>query len=271
MATFSQRHGYKAPATEITIRQEAPDWLRNLVVTSAYELSIDPKELRGWLCKALYAVPDSNNWSSFPNVDNEVRGLLDDAPWYKVYDLIEWIYDEAEKRFSGNSNEPERKFVEPLNQAFREKGVGWQLIDGKIEVRGGAVFEDSVKQAVALTQSSGQVSATNELAEALKDLSRRPDPDLTGAITHGMAALECIAYHLTGETKGTLGDWLKKHPSEFPKPLDTAVEKLWGFASENGRHIKEGKPAPQYGEVEMVVAVAAALSVYLLRKKPVTP
>jgi len=134
MEPFSQRHGFQAPAAEITIREEAPAWLRNLVITCAYDLSIDPKDLREWLCKSLLAVPDLNNWSSFPNVDNEVRGLLDDAPWYKVYDLIERIYEHVEPRFRGISAEPQRKLVDPLNQAFREKGVGWQLVDGKIEV-----------------------------------------------------------------------------------------------------------------------------------------
>ena len=271
MEPFSQRHGFQAPAAEITIREEAPAWLRNLVITCAYDLSIDPKDLREWLCKSLLAVPDLNNWSSFPNVDNEVRGLLDDAPWYKVYDLIERIYEHVEPRFRGISAEPQRKLVDPLNQAFREKGVGWQLVDGKIEVRGSAAFEQTIKTAVELTQSTKQPSATHELREALNDLSRRPDPDLTGAITHAMGALECIAHHLTGDKKGTLGEWLKNHPGEIPKPLDAAAEKLWGFASENGRHVKEGKLPLQYAEVEVVVSVAAALSVYLLRKKPTTP
>ena len=32
-----------------------------------------------------------------------------------------------------------------------------------------------------------------DLKEALLDISRRPTPDLTGAIHHAMAALECLS------------------------------------------------------------------------------
>ena len=49
------------------------------------------------------------------------------------------------------------------------------------------------------------------------------------------------------------------------KPWWIAVDKLWGFASENGRHVQEGQPA-QFEEAELVVGVAGALSVYLMRK-----
>lgn len=97
--------------------------------------------------------------------------MLDDAPWYKVYDLIERIYEHVEPRFRVISAEPQRKLVDPLNQAFREKGVGWQLVDGKIEVRGSAAFEQTIKTAVERTQSTKQPSATHELREALNDLA----------------------------------------------------------------------------------------------------
>ena len=57
----------------------------------------------------------------------------------------------------------------------------------------------------------------------------------------------------------------KDHRSvALPPPLDTALHKLWGFASEQGRHIQEGRE-PRFEEAELVVTVASAVSVYLLR------
>jgi hypothetical protein len=50
----------------------------------------------------------------------------------------------------------------------------------------------------------------------------------------------------------------------LPKPLDSALEKLWGFASEQGRHLREGR-SPRFEDAELVVTVSSAVSVYLLR------
>src|SRR5207237_803048 len=79
--------------------------------------------------------------------------------------------------------------------------------------------------------AAGKETAHNELQEALKDISRRPEPDATGAVQHSMAALECVAKDVTGEHKATLGQILARHATVVPKPLDVAVDKLWGFAS----------------------------------------
>ncbi len=54
----------------------------------------------------------------------------------------------------------------------------------------------------------------------------------------------------------------------MPKPLDIAVEKAWGYASEMGRHLQEGR-TPERGEVELIVGIAATIATYLARK--VTP
>lgn len=77
--------------------------------------------------------------------------------------------------------------------------------------------------------------------------------------------LECVARDLTDDPKATLGEWLQKNATAFPAPLGIAVEKLWGYASEYGRHVREGRP-PTFDDAEMLVGVAGSLVVYLLRK-----
>src|SRR5690606_5593927 len=127
------------------------------------------------------------------------------------------------------------KYEREINRYFREAGVGWQLVDGTLEVRGPEPFESSVRNTSDLLAQTGRLTASSEFHEALVDLSRRPDPDLTGALQHGMAALECVARDLVGEPNATLGDIIRRNPGLMPRPLDTAVEKLWGFASDRGR------------------------------------
>lgn len=262
VAPFSQRHGLTPPDGPISVRAEAPDWMRDVVVAVAYKSQIKPSDLREVLCPILLETPDANNWTEFPNVDGEVRGLLRQAQWFDVYDFIEALVASLARP---DQHEVRDRFTQELNAAFRRKGIGWQLLDGLIQVRGEESFEVSVKTALDLSRDTGRPQAHQELHEAVLDLSRRPTPDLTGAIQHAMAALECVARDLTGDAGVTLGEWLKKNPTAFPQPLGSAVEKLWGYTSQRGRHVSEGKPATA-DEAELVVGLAGALAVYLLRK-----
>ena len=80
-----------------------------------------------------------------------------------------------------------------------------------------------------------------------------------------MAALECVARVCCGDEKSTLGEILKRYRDLIPKPLDEAVTKIWGFASENARHINEGRE-PTIEEAELVVTMVAGVSTYLSKK-----
>ena len=83
---------------------------------------------------------------------------------------------------------------------------------------------------------------------------------------HGMGALECIARDATGNSKATLGEILKRHPDLVPKPVNEALAKLWGYASNEARHVEEGRE-PVREDAEMVVGVAATIATYLTRKQ----
>jgi len=48
------------------------------------------------------------------------------------------------------------------------------------------------------------------------------------------------------------------------------VSKLWGFASENARHVSEGRE-PSFAEAELLVSVVAAAATYLAKKQPALP
>jgi hypothetical protein len=98
-----------------------------------------------------------------------------------------------------------------------------------------------VTEATAALEESPRPTAARHLHEALQDLSRRPDADLPGAIYHAMGSLECVARDVAGDNKATLGDILKRYPGLLPKPLDKALSQIWGYASNEARHIEEGR------------------------------
>jgi len=254
---------------EITIRNEAPEELRGVLVDLAYNSGYIPKTLRGLVCRVLFKKPDSSNWSDFPNIDLEIRGLLDECIWWDVYNVIEAISADLMTNPSASANSvfgrrSDDVFASELNRYFKRTGIGWQLINGILEVRGNEAFESSVRETAADLEIAGKSTAANELHEAIADLSRRPTPEVTGAIQHALAALECLARDV-GHSKDTLGTLLQRHPELFPSPLNSVVDKAWGWASNNGRHLQEGQ-APSFEEAELMVGLSGALCRYLKHK-----
>jgi len=259
MERFSKRQGhFTLKEKEITIREDAPQGLRGYIKMAYYDLNKEPSDLRAITTRVLRIPPDQNNWSEFPNIDYEVGEHLESCEWYLVYDIIETIIQKL------NPKEKEI-FTNEINAYFISNGIGWKIEKELIETRGDEVFETAVKTVVIVLEEAKLETAKTEIREALNDLSRRPTPDITGAIQHSLACLECVTREVTGDSKSTLGDLMKKFPGVIPTPLDQAVTKIWGFTSEQGRHLREGQ-APEYLEAELVVEVTSAIATYLGKK-----
>lgn len=258
MTRFSARHGFSRPDAEISYRQELPTEVREAIASIAYSCQVKPSTLRQKLATILYRAPDRGNWSEFPNIDEEIRGWLRDCEWFEVLDVVEAL--------SAALHRSEGDFSDHVNQLFKLKGVGWQLVDDQIEMRGSEAFELAVRDGQEILRSQGRMTAATELHEAIHDLSRRPNPEITGAVQHAMAALECLARDVCG-SKETLGDLIRRNPGLFPKPVDEIVSKAWGFTSNYGRHLQEGG-APSFEEAELMVGVSGVLCRYLARRVP---
>lgn len=257
--TFSKRYGlYSIKEKEITIREDATEGLRGFIKMAFYDLGKKPSDLRKITTRILKISPDKNNWSEYPNIDYEVSEHLDNCEWYLVYDIIEAMIQKLQQA------EKERFTVE-INDYFISNGIGWKIVGEQIETRGDEVFETAIQTVVSVLETAKLPTARSEIKEAISDLSRRPTPDITGAIQHSLACLECVTREITGDKKSTLGDLMKKSTNVIPAPLDQAVTKIWGFTSEQGRHLQEGK-IPEYLEAELVVEVTSAIVTYLGKK-----
>lgn len=256
---FSKRTGhFSIKEQEITIREDAPEGLRGFIPMVFYSLGKNPSELREIICYMLKTPPDRNNWSERPNIEYEVAQLLENSEWFLVYDVIETISDKL-------NSEKQEIFENEINEYFITNGIGWKIENGIIETRGDVAFEVAIDKVENVLETAKLNTAKREIKEALADLSRRPDPDITGAIQHSLACLECVVREATGDNKSTLGDLMKKHPGIIPPPLDQAVSKIWGYSSEQGRHLKEGQ-VPEYIEAELIVEITVAISTYLGKK-----
>ncbi|MCI0484036.1 MAG: hypothetical protein L0Y78_05585 [candidate division NC10 bacterium] len=264
-ASFSDRHGYAPRDREITVREDAPPELRGALIQIARQIGLEDWRIRDIICEVLLRLPTAGDWPP-DAIENEIRTLIRECEWYKVYDIAERLCLILWRKGSTHAME---QFEHLLNKYLREHGIGWQMSDCKIVTRGQESFEVAVREAIITLEAAGRGTASNEIHEAIRDLSRRPTPDITGAIQHGMVALECVARDICGEPSATLGQLLSRSPDRLgiPKPLDEAVGKAWGYASEMGRHLREGR-LPTHEEAELIVGIAATVATYLSKKNP---
>lgn len=256
---FSERHGYIGPGPEIVVREDAPEDLRYAVAQIARAAGLTPTRIRDLVCQVLLVAPNQNNWTDYPNIWDEVLKRLGECDWFKVYDIAETIWRSLDHDF-----EKQGIFEEELNRCFREKGIGWELKSPEgIVFRGGEAFSQATADAFHVLHESGRATAAAEIHEALADISRRPLPDRTGAVQHAIAAMECVARDVIGDSN-TLGKLIAK--LNLPRPLDVGIEKIWGFASERARHLREGA-AVDDSEAELIVSVSCAVCSYLVSRK----
>lgn len=256
--SFSKRLGLQTLKAEITIRYEAPANFRQYLffVMQNYDLSL--KKIRDIVCLATKQAPDSSQWEENDFMKSEIEEKIVSCPWPYVYDLIEMFYDKL-------NDSAKNDFSDTINEYFLIHGIGWKLYKGFIEYRGEEIFEKDLKLAQNELKECKLNDSEREIEEAIKDMSRKPDPDTTGAIQHSIAALECVCRKISGDEKDTLGDVIKKHPELVPRPLNEAISKIWGFSSEQGRHLREGHH-PKIDEAELLVHLSASICLYLLKK-----
>jgi hypothetical protein len=62
---FSYRHGFGTPDVKITIRKDAPDFLRFQVASIARNCELSPRPIRAIVSDILWKVPDPTNWSEY--------------------------------------------------------------------------------------------------------------------------------------------------------------------------------------------------------------
>lgn len=247
---FSKRYGF-APTPPVTYRHDAPEGMRYAIIQAAYD-QLSYGQIRTSICRTLHIAPDQGNWSEIPNIRDEVNYIVERAEWYRVYDIIEGLALFIEDTYGYDRTV---EFATRVNQIFVDTGAGWQLVAGEgIIVRGDADFEDAVQEAQSQLSATGYEVASKEIREALSDLSRRPEADLTGAIHNALGALEATARYVAGSEQD-LGKLVSK--IGLPSPLDAALKKIWGFSSNYGRHVSPTKiPSPE--EAQLIVHLSSA-------------
>jgi len=218
-------------------------------------------EIQKVICKVLQVWPQSGP----PYFD--CKKHIQECDWFSIYDIIEglykFLYEKTVRNFSGATF----RFTEEINKAFVEQDISWQLVNGKIVMRGDEAFEDTIRTAVGVLGQNSKPTAANHLKSAVRALSERPKANMPGAVSHATSAVECVLGDLTGEAL-TLGKYLDRYPRLFHPALKKALDGVYSYASDAGaRHGKEGiEPSPE--EAQFIVSTCAAVCTLVMNQRP---
>ena len=290
MEKFSSRHGFSSVATEILYVNDVPYELREALIIIANEAGLTFKMLQKVVCNLLRKPTEEDDISFDSSIKLQLREHLKTCEWFKIYDIIEACHEALIKEVdmlhqtrrpqcyldeSGEMQEVDPVcaadenltfkpdyFANEINKYFVENGIGWKLDNARLEFRGDENFQEALLAANKGLNEAQLTTSASRFQEALLNLSRRPVPEIHGAIYHAMAGLECAMREVTDDHKLQLSDPIARQKGFIPAPLDAGIKKIYEFASDRSRHINEGR-LPDLDEAVLVVHVAAALAAYL--------
>jgi hypothetical protein len=160
--------------------------------------------------------------------------------WYDVYNYVEFFSGSVSRNFKlGNVRfqDPSKHdtafrhranfFLEREKSAYRFVGEVIVPISSTTEVQ-------SIEQ--ALGAGDKFAGARTHIEHAVALFGKKPDPDYRNAVKESISAVESTVRIITGDSKATLGDALKKldavkalHPA-----FKQAMDKLYGYTSDEG-------------------------------------
>src|SRR5258708_3269424 len=114
--SFSKRLGYSSEEAEITIREDAPDFLRHSVISQAIKKEVPQNALLGIVCDILHEAK-AGNWGK-EYIEQEIYNHINSCEWYKVYDIAEEIYFYLKKN---NFNNRHNSYAASFNELCSEK------------------------------------------------------------------------------------------------------------------------------------------------------
>lgn len=201
--------------------------------------------------------------------DTVLMAMIEQCEWWRVFDVAEagYVAIHAEPYLGPDKV---KTYERAINEACRANNLGWKMDAGIFSAVASAAQHDNATQIIEELDAAQLRTSASELREAHRDLSRRPLPDISGGMQHAGAAIECLAREISGDTKLTLGDILKKHNDLFPGAYRKMIDAIWGIVSNQGRHIQE-EGEPTLEQALFVVGSITNLAAYLFARRPTVP
>ena len=132
-------------------------------------------------------------------------------------------------------------------------------------------FIPRVKEARYLLKEQEFKGADEHFEKAVRALNVRPNPDVENCVKDAVAAIESVGRIIVNDEKALLPDIIKDMTKKgiIPKPLDQAIQKVYEYrGSEPGvAHGAVQASKVTVDEAEFVLAMSAAMIIYLVKKR----
>ena len=265
---FSKRYGLR-PTPEGLMYEDVVEQARvglYHIVRQFFEKYYDLYEA---LCTALRLPLDKNIAVSYPSQDYlaslRIEELIMNCQWWQFYDICEVLWQGLE------DNRDSLSLSEHINTLFKEEHLGFELRDGKVEKIGSGFIDARVKEARYLLKEPEFKGADKHFEKAIKALNARPNPDVENCVKDAVSAIESVGRIIVNDDKALLSDIIKSMARNkiIPKPLDEAIQKVYAYRGDQPgvAHGLAGISTVTIDEAEFVLAMSAAMIIYLVKKR----
>lgn len=180
------------------------------------------------------------------------------ASWAEVYDFIEF----AANQEIGESIR--REFIAACNKTLAGHLSAYRFIETTLAPI--TSEEEIIAIEQALSHGDTFKPVVTHLDTALARLGDRNSPDYRNSIKESISALEALCKIVTGDSKATLGQTLKKigvHPA-----LEKGFSAIYGWTSDDGgiRHALSDEPTVNADDAKFFLVACSAFVNYLIAK-----
>ena len=275
---FSQRIG-KAPVRTIIQLEGMDDDLRislwNELKSHYFDLirpeptinggcyisrSTEPKIFH-LLWKNFFKIPLDGLQDDFEDAYEFVRVQFFKYEWFRVYDMLEFIIQNAEMT---------RFFSLGLNRVLEAELSGYRLIEKNIVPISDEREIGEIQEAVKNGTSERLSAVRMHLNTAIEKISNRKDPDFRNSIKESICALESLCKVIAGLPHATLPDALNVLSKKVTihKALKAGINSIYGYTSDSGgiRHGMSEGSMVDYHDAKFMLVSCSALINFLLAK-----
>ncbi|MGD6809214.1 MAG: AbiJ-NTD4 domain-containing protein [Candidatus Bathyarchaeia archaeon] len=275
MPKFSERQGITKPKVEIQIESIDND-LRNCLWNAINHVYFEPysfygRQITESLCKFLKLL-----WHEFFKSQNDeitenygvqaIHNLRDHyfkAPWYEIYDLIEFFANRFPNKPANNA------FISECNVILERELSGYRFVGTYLTPITSKIEIEEIEQAI-----SSPFNYVNQHFEtALKLLGDKQSPDYRNSIKESISAVEAICKLIAKNDKTELGGALATIEQQGKINIHPALRRaflnLYGYTSDADgiRHaLKDEKITSDFDEAKFMLVACSAFVNYLVSK-----
>lgn len=238
--SFSQRVGAKEIPDKPFI-ETATDDLKNRIwnffdglIWQEYRYKRSPHQTIKDIIKSIWA--SHLNWRldemPFNNYDVllDVKEYFFSCRWDEFFSLVEYIcrfvLNDKHHLFDKNS------FINVVNAILEKEFSAYRFVEENIiEIQS----KEEMQEISSAIKNTPYNPVKEHLAQALKHLADKNNPDFRSSIKESILAVESLCQKITGKDKATLGEALKlmEGNNDFHPALKGAFTKLYGYTSDD--------------------------------------